>query len=83
MNIREKLAHIDEMLAHNEQMRRQMLADETLNGARLNGMFVDHDRKRQEIRYAPWVLVLPVIIGALTAGAALFAAGAAFVKLFP
>lgn len=83
LNIREKLARIDEMLAHNEQMRRQMLADETLNGARLNQMSADHDRKRQEIRYAPWVLVLPVIVGSLTAGAALFAAGAAFVKLFP
>lgn len=31
LDLREKLAHIDQMLA-------------------------DHDRKRQEIRYAPWVL---------------------------
>lgn len=53
----------------------QMLADIHRIGA-------DHDRKRQEIRYAPWVLVLPVVIGSLTAGAALFAAGAAFFKLF-
>jgi ABC-type Fe3+-siderophore transport system permease subunit len=52
IDVREKLAHIDQMLA-------------------------DHDRKRQEIRYAPW---LAVITG-LTAGAALFAAGAAFMKL--
>jgi hypothetical protein len=57
LNIREKIAHIDQMLA-------------------------DIDRKRQEIRYAPWVLILPLTVGTLTAGAALFAAGAAFVKLF-
>jgi ABC-type Fe3+-siderophore transport system permease subunit len=50
--------------------------------AEIHRDYADHDRKRQEIRYAPWVLVLPVIIGALTAGAALFAAGAAFMKLF-
>ena len=53
LDIREKLAHIDQMLA-------------------------DHDRKRQEIRFAPWALVLT----GLTSGAALFAAGAAFMKLF-
>lgn len=57
IDLREKLAHIDQMLA-------------------------DHDRKRQEIRYAPWVLLLPVAVAMLTAGAALFAAGAAFMKLF-
>ena len=53
VDLREKLAHIDQMLA-------------------------DHDRKRQEIRYAPWVLAL----SGLTAGAAIFAAGAASMKLF-
>jgi hypothetical protein len=52
LDIREKLAHIDQMLA-------------------------DHDRKRQEIKLAPWGLV----VGAMTTGAALFAAGAAFIKL--
>jgi len=52
LDIREKLAHIDQMLA-------------------------DHDRKRQEIKYAPWL----AIISGMTAGAALFAAGAAFTKL--
>jgi ABC-type Fe3+-siderophore transport system permease subunit len=57
LDIREKIAHIDQMLA-------------------------DHDRKRQEIKYAPWALIVPTIVGALTAGAALFAAGAAFMKLF-
>jgi ABC-type Fe3+-siderophore transport system permease subunit len=50
--------------------------------ARIDQMLADHDRKRQEISYAPWVLILPVVVGALTAGAALFAAGAAFMKLF-
>ena len=52
LDIREKLAHIDQMLA-------------------------DHDRKRQEIRLAPWQ---PVLAG-MTSGAALFAAGAAFMKI--
>ena len=54
LDIREKLAHIDQMLA-------------------------DHDRKRQEIQLAPWALAL----SGLATGAALFAAGAAFIKLFP
>jgi len=53
VNLQEKLAHIDRMLA-------------------------DHDRKPQEIRLAPWVLVL----SGVTSGAAVFAAGAAFMKLF-
>lgn len=52
LDIREKLAHIDQMLA-------------------------DHDRKRQEIRYAPWLAV----VSGMTAGAAFFAAGVAFVKV--
>jgi hypothetical protein len=52
LDIREKLAHIDQMLA-------------------------DHDRKRQEIRFAPWQIAVTF----MTAGAALFAAGAAFIKL--
>jgi ABC-type Fe3+-siderophore transport system permease subunit len=37
---------------------------------------------RQDHRWKPWQIVLPVVTGALTAGAALFAAGAAFMKLF-
>ena len=52
LDIREKLAHIDLMLAQ-------------------------HDRTRQEVRLAPWQLVL----GGMTAGTAFFAAGIAFVKL--
>ena len=78
IDIREKLAHIDEMLTHNEQMRQQTLADEALNPARLNEILAKHDRLRQEIRYAPWL----AIVSGMTAGAALFAAGAAFMKLF-
>jgi hypothetical protein len=52
IELREKLAHIDQMLA-------------------------DHDRKRQEIRYAPWLAVL----AGMTAGAAFFAAGVAFMRV--
>jgi hypothetical protein len=57
VTVREKLAHIDQMLA-------------------------DHDRKRQEVKHAP----LLVAFAGMTAGAALFAAGAAvgaiLVKLY-
>jgi hypothetical protein len=56
VDLREKLAHIDQMLA-------------------------DHDRKRQEIKFAPWQLVLTSVFGGITAAAAFFAAGAAFIKL--
>lgn len=52
LNVREQIAHIDQMLA-------------------------DVARKRQEITLAPWLLVT----GGMTAGAALFAAGAAFIKV--
>lgn len=53
LNIREKLAHIDQMLA-------------------------DADRKRQEIRLAPWQL----LFGGMALGAAMVAATAAMMKLF-
>lgn len=57
LDLREKIAHIDQMLA-------------------------DHDRTRQEIRHAP----LLVAFAGMTAGAALFGAGAAvgaiIVKLY-
>ena len=52
IDLREKLAHIDQMLA-------------------------DRDRKRQEVRLAPHMLVLT----GMGSGAALFAAGAAFWKV--
>jgi hypothetical protein len=41
-------------------------------------LLAQHDRTRQEIRFAPWLAAL----SGMTAGAALFAAGAAFVKVF-
>jgi hypothetical protein len=53
LDIREKLAHIDQMLA-------------------------DHDRKHQEIRLAPWQLMLT----GMSAGAAIFAAAGVFFKIF-
>ena len=49
----------------------QMLAD-------IDRTFADRDRKRQEIRYAPMIVAMT----GMGTGAALFAAGAAFVKLF-
>jgi hypothetical protein len=52
LNIREKLAHIDQMLA-------------------------DADRKRQEIRLAPWQL----LFGGMALGVGLLTAAAAIVKL--
>lgn len=46
--------------------------------AHIDRILAGHVRKRQEIRMAPWALAL----GGATSGAALFAAGAAFFKLF-
>jgi hypothetical protein len=51
---------------------RQIIADIDLKLA-------DRDRRMQELRLAPWALAL----AGATAGAALFASGAAFMKLFP
>lgn len=45
--------------------------------AHIDQMLADAARKQQELRLAPWQLVLT----AMGAGAALFAAGAAFFKL--
>ena len=59
LDVREKIAHIDQMLADIERI------------------YADHDRRRQEIKYAPWQLIATMV----GAGAALFAAGGAFVKL--
>jgi hypothetical protein len=49
---------------------RQIIAD-------IDQKRADTERKRQEVRLAPWSLVA----GGAAAGAALFAAGAAFLKL--
>ena len=68
LNLREQLARIDHILADHQRIFIDMRRIEA-----------DHDRKRQEIRMAPWALVL----SGLATGAALFAAGAAFIKLFP
>jgi hypothetical protein len=45
--------------------------------ADIDSAIADHDRKRQEIRLAPWQLIL----AGMTASAVLFAGGAAFMKL--
>lgn len=50
---------------------RQIIAD-------IDQKRADTERKRQEVRLAPWALAL----SGMTAGAALFAAGAAFMKIF-
>ena len=60
LDIREKLAHIDLMLAQHDQAR------------------VGIDRTRQELRLAPWALV----VTGMTAGAAFFAAAFALAKLY-
>lgn len=67
IDLREKLARID-----------QMLADHDKNRAQINQLNADHDRKRQEIRLAPW----QIAFAGMTAGAALFAAGAAAGGIF-
>ena len=42
--------------------------------ARIDQMLADHDRKRQEIKIAPWQIAITV----MGAGTAVFAAGAGF-----
>jgi hypothetical protein len=46
--------------------------------AKIRQLLTDTSPKQQEYRFAPWQLAS----GGLTAGAAIFAAGAAFSKLF-
>jgi hypothetical protein len=58
--------NVSEKLVHIDQM----LAD-------IDRTFADRDRKRQEIHFAPWLAAMT----GMGTGAALFAAGAAFVKL--
>ncbi|WP_428483989.1 hypothetical protein [Rhodopila sp.] len=50
---------------------RQIIAD-------IDQKRADTDRKRQEIQFAPW----QILMTGLGSGAALFAAGAAFMKVF-
>jgi hypothetical protein len=78
LDLREQIARIDELLLRGQQMREQMVADQSLNAAHLNQMLADHDRKRQEIRFETWRIVISlttVIISAMAAGAALITAG--------
>lgn len=63
LDIQEKMAHIDQMLADHDRVHTEQLA-------------ADRDRKRQEIEFR-WQLVIVCMTGA-----ALFAAGIAFTKLF-
>ena len=74
IELREKLAHIDQMLSDNERI----LVDTKRINADLRRIEADSDRKRQEIKYQP---VLAMISG-MTAGAALVGATAAFIKIF-
>lgn len=62
IDLRERLAHIDAILAQHDRDRAQVL--------QLNA---DHDRSRQQIAFAPWQFAL----GGMTAGAGFMAAGAA------
>jgi hypothetical protein len=57
-----------------DQERRAQI-DFTL--AQIELALAQHDRARQEIRFAPWL----AMISGMTAGAAIFAAAAAFLKL--
>jgi len=74
LDIREKIAHIDLMLAQHDQAR--VSINDIL--ARTDLTLAQHNRVRQEIGMAPWVLV----VSSVTAGAALFAAAFAFARLF-
>jgi hypothetical protein len=53
------------------------LADHDRSRAHVEQLHADRDRKSQEIRFAPWLAVT----AGMTTGAALFAAGAPFIKL--
>lgn len=74
IDLREKLAHIDLMLAQHDKLRLEMHYEP----ARIDLLLSQHDRVRQEMRLAPWALV----VSSMTAGAAFFAAAFAFAKLY-
>jgi hypothetical protein len=73
-DLRLKMAQIDQALASHDMMRVQA---ETFR-IQQDQLRADADRKRQEMRFAPWVIV----ISSMGTGAALFAAAFAFAKLF-
>jgi predicted anti-sigma-YlaC factor YlaD len=89
LDIREQLARIDAALAQAAESRAllparlaqaeaQTAESRTLMGARLAQLEADTARRRQEMRIAPWLLM----ISGMTAGAALIGAGFALAKLF-
>ena len=57
LDIREQLVRIDHILADHQRIFTDM-----------RRIDADHDRKRQEIRYQPWLLIVPSVVGLLTAG---------------
>ena len=74
----EKLAKHDMMEAVQDLNIKEKLAN-------IDRQLAEHDRRRQEIDYAPRLYRLElwkVVVTAAAAGAGLFAAGAAFVKFF-
>jgi hypothetical protein len=70
----ERRARIDLMLLDIELRIEQIAATR----GQIGQIAADSDRKRQEVRLAPWALA----IGGMGTGAALFAAAFAFAKLF-
>ncbi|HYZ42306.1 MAG TPA: hypothetical protein VE687_17045 [Stellaceae bacterium] len=77
LNIREKLAHIDQMFADTDRLRAETRNLAALRQAEVEQALTDIARGRQAMRLASWQLMAT----GMTAGAALFAAGAAFIKL--
>jgi hypothetical protein len=73
-DLRLKMAQIDAALASHDMMRVQ---SDTLR-MQQEQLRAHTDRKRQEIRYAPFLAT----IGGMVTGAALFAAAFALAKLF-
>jgi hypothetical protein len=65
---------LEETLAHIHQMR----VDSEHKLEDMRRIIAEHDRRRQEIWWYPWV----VVISGMTAGGALVAAGATLTKLF-
>ena len=84
LNRREQLARIDHMIADNHILSRiiRINVDHERIVADTRRTNTNHDRKRQKIRYASWVLIVPTIVGVLIAGGALVTAGALLVKIY-
>ena len=73
LDIREKLAHIDQMLAAHDRDRQEMYYNQWRVPAHIDQMLAEHNRRLQEIRFAPWL----VAFAGMTAGAALLGVGVA------